>query len=568
METMQPHSGRAPKIAVLPSSPTRLAKAKPAPLRKAPAPSPAATLLDVPIRKGSMDPLSALTFTPHPSRFWALAVFALLSGLQGMVWFTFSPVVHETQRTFPNVTGDDLDLLDSWNGICYIPMSFLVIWMLTRPRGLQKVVRLGAVLMLSGTLVKCLALAAPQAGWSVYCLYAGQIFNGLLAPCVVAPPSLLSAIWFPHSESTRATAVGVLSNNLGNALAYLLGPAVVKTFGFSSWFFGQLFLAVVAMLSVMWFPVRPPTPPSAAATAITAAVDDDSIVQMACDRASSHHSKVSVTPMTEAKLDIRRLARHSSFRLLCYTYAWSSGGFVAWTSLWDLIMSQTPHTHFSDTFVGLMSFASTLSYIVGGVVAAQVVDRYMSKRQKLVLVVSCAVSLAFTALFSLSVPSVFGARPLIYFGDSYHKAWLVVVATLVGFPNGSAAPVFYEFAAQLTFPASEGSSASALSLFENIGSLVLYQGVAKFCGPLTVNLVYTLGMALCVAMLLKVKEQYRRDEMDMEIAKSESMASDAPIYSPLKLFQSDEALDFESYSYHPPQRSLLPSERTPLLSAP
>ena len=93
------------------------------------------------------------------------------------------------------------------------------------------------------------------------------------------------------------------------------------------------------------------------------------------------------------------------------------------------------------------------------------------------LLLSCIFSAIFTGLFCLSVPSIFGSGPYGVIGGG--KWWLLFVCFVLGFPNGAAAPIFYEFAAQITFPVSEGSSASALSLFENFGALFLYEGIAR-----------------------------------------------------------------------------------------
>ena len=45
----------------------------------------------------------------------------------------------------------------------------------------------------------------------------------LTEPLLMVTPSLLSITWFPVAESTRATAVALLANNVGAALAYVIG---------------------------------------------------------------------------------------------------------------------------------------------------------------------------------------------------------------------------------------------------------------------------------------------------------------------------------------------------------
>ena len=44
------------------------------------------------------------------------------------------------------------------------------------------------------------------------------ILNGVAGVVVFSAPSAVSSAWFPPAERTTATAVGILFNNLGNAL--------------------------------------------------------------------------------------------------------------------------------------------------------------------------------------------------------------------------------------------------------------------------------------------------------------------------------------------------------------
>ena len=44
------------------------------------------------------------------------------------------------------------------------------------------------------------------------------ILNGVAGVVVFSVPSAVSSAWFPPAERTTATAVGILFNNLGNAL--------------------------------------------------------------------------------------------------------------------------------------------------------------------------------------------------------------------------------------------------------------------------------------------------------------------------------------------------------------
>ena len=44
---------------------------------------------------------------------------------------------------------------------------------------------------------------------------------------VFSAPSALSSAWFPPGERTTATGIAIVFNNLGNAVSFLLAPAIV-----------------------------------------------------------------------------------------------------------------------------------------------------------------------------------------------------------------------------------------------------------------------------------------------------------------------------------------------------
>lgn len=53
------------------------------------------------------------------------------------------------------------------------------------------------------------------------------ILNGIAGIIVFSAPSALSSAWFPPHERTTATGVAIVFNNLGNAMSFFAGPAIV-----------------------------------------------------------------------------------------------------------------------------------------------------------------------------------------------------------------------------------------------------------------------------------------------------------------------------------------------------
>lgn len=101
----------------------------------------------------------------------------------------------------------------------------------------------------------------PQA---VYFLHSAQILNAAAGPMVQVTVTMLSSTWFPASERTTSTSIAIISNNLGSAIGFILGPLVVSTGNdIPTLLYIHLGIAGLALLcTLIYLPIEPPTPPS------------------------------------------------------------------------------------------------------------------------------------------------------------------------------------------------------------------------------------------------------------------------------------------------------------------
>lgn len=155
--------------------------------------------------------------------------------------------------------------LPAWGPIIYIPFVFFTSWLL-QEHGLRVAVRLGAVLIVLSTAIRCF----PSAGSSWFALvHIGQILNAAVGPIVMAAPPKLSSDWFCAEQRTTATAISTIANGLGVAIGFLVVPALVKQFdhngleGVRYMLFVEFWWTVaIAVPIFVYFPSGPPTPPS------------------------------------------------------------------------------------------------------------------------------------------------------------------------------------------------------------------------------------------------------------------------------------------------------------------
>jgi len=93
------------------------------------------------------------------------------------------------------------------------------------------------------------------------------------------------------------------------------------------------------------------------------------------------------------------------------------------------------------------------------------------------------------------------------------KLVLASLSFLGGAFNGASAPLFYELTAEVTFPfVGEAVSGNLMSMGENLGALLFFQGVAAFVADSAVNWCFVAGMAVCTVVAALVRERYARKD--------------------------------------------------------
>jgi len=453
------------------------------------------------------------------SRSWVLLLFCALSTSQGLAWLTFAPISKHVKRYYsPNIDDVALTLLDAWGPIVYLPGAFLVMWMLTRPRGLRHVVLFSSTCSVLGSGIRVLSTIDPADPWSVVFLHIGQILNAAVGPGVIGCPSLLSALWFTSRNSALATAAGVLSNNAGNALAYLIGPQLLPLLGMRWLLLGQfLFSLTIAAAAFTYFPHAPQRPQNATSVSLRCGANSWEELEERSETAN---------PVSVLLREIVAFLKVPSAALLSLVYAWSSGSFVAWTSMLSIMLTNNavnPELE-SNKFIGWMTFGSTVAYIVGGILMSWMVDNYFSRRMKTVLMVNAMLSTLSAFVFMLATPSNLIANPELSLG----RIDILIVVAFCGLFNGAAAPIYYELAAEVAFPVSEGTSGNVLSFFENIGALVQYLLMMYVFPQEAMNVVFASGMFTCCIFLAFCKESYNRKAVEVAATEAVREGSEGP----------------------------------------
>lgn len=261
-------------------------------------------------------------------RFYVLFLFALLAFNQCWIWLTFSPIARSTEQYY-HISETTIDLLLNWGPIIFIPCLPLTYFLLNRPHGLRKCVVVLAIMDFFAAFVRVIpsVVTDPSSphftSISMVFLHLGQIINAACGPLVMAPVSQLSCLWFAPNERTRATTIAIFANNFGLTMGFLINPWMVSLpEHVPRVLYLHLALAFLAcILSLLFFPSSPKSPPSAAAILL-------------------------LNPQTSTSfwIDLKQCLIKPSFLLIAGAGGLMSGAFSTWASLFDVLLKSEDYT--------------------------------------------------------------------------------------------------------------------------------------------------------------------------------------------------------------------------------
>ena len=248
-------------------------------------------------------------------RWYVLAVFCYSGIIQATIWNTWGPIAEATNVVL-NWNHSNIALLTSLSTLSNI-ITGLPVCMLMDKKGLRFYLLTCSMMFVVCTGIRCLTLESTPLLWLSY---TSSFIFGIASSVPFSGPSLVSAVWFPPHQRTTATTLASTFNYLGFALSFLFGPLIVTVphysidtndynsngtavnatdsltrgnmnathsqsgivinttvrnvnnidnlrTGIRALMFTHLGLAVsLLILTLIYFPARPPTPPSYAAS--------------------------------------------------------------------------------------------------------------------------------------------------------------------------------------------------------------------------------------------------------------------------------------------------------------
>ena len=353
----------------------------------------------------------------YPYRWVVLAVFMLVNVMVQVLWICYAPVASIAATSY-GVQRADVDLLANLFLLIYLPVAFPAAWAIDT-FGIRKAVGFGALLMAVFGLLRAVFPLSYTAA------LVGTIGISIGQPFLLTAFTKVAAEWFPQKQRATITGVIFLSLFLGIGLGESLSPSIVASYGF-----GRMQLiygiatAAASLLFLVFARAKPPTPASPPGEDVRALMFDG----------------------------LKQILKNRNVYILSLALVLGSGIVNAVFTLIDGYDKEKSLT--VDQGVLLTSLL-LLGGIIGSVVIPAVSDGI--RRRKPVLLAGLFAGVLATV--GLALGRSFVLETVVFF--------------VIGFCVTGITPVAYQYGAEITHPAPEGTSNGVFALMVQASGLLI-----------------------------------------------------------------------------------------------
>jgi MFS family permease len=430
--------------------------------------------------------------TVYARRWYILSLYSLLACLQGWQWAIPGGIGTSLEAFYGGgVTDYVLQILLAYGPIFYLPFALPSMLALNAPDGLRIVTLSGLALVVAGA--GCRLAATSSSPASLALLHLGYVLNAIAGPAAMGCVSTLAEAYFPAAQRGLATAIAAEANQLGSALAFPIGPAMVPDGSGAqnlryNILFGALALATL-LAAVAYYPSQPPRPPSRSA-------------------AAPHAGAAHELSLRGVGAALAALAANRDFMAVCLTYGFCNGMMSSWGNTFVLNLRSLS---IEQATAGYISMGAILAGNVGGLVISGIADRVRNHR--LLVLLALYVSGVMFAWFALVTQS---ALPAAAEAGGAALAQVAVAATVGGYFMSGVIPLFYELAVEATYPdVPEAYTIMAMTTVNNFGSLVLlFVPINGTTGPLFNWLLTGTVAVSAIAMSVFFRDRATRWKVD------------------------------------------------------
>lgn len=372
-----------------------------------------------------------------------------------------------------------IDWLSMIYMLCYIPLIFPATWLLDR-KGLRINVICGAFLNALGAWLKCACLSPERFPVLMF----AQTICAIAQIFILGIPARLAAVWFGPNQVSTATSMGVFGNQVGCAAGFLIPPLLVpysenldeigRDLGIM-FYIGAGVTTALFLTIIVVFKDKPPRPPSKA--------------QMLAAQGGEEQRYFN---------SLKNLFRNKNFILLTITYGINTGCYYGIGTLLNPIILYYFPGH--ELAAGQIGLTLVLAGVLGSVVAGLWLDRTKSFKPTTIGIYFLSMAGMVALTFTMDVGLI----------------WVVfLTGGALGFFMTGYLPVGFEFAAEITYPESEGTSSGLLNASAQTFGIMLTIGMRALINRVSVlsaNITVSVALLIGTVITAFIKADYRRQE--------------------------------------------------------
>lgn len=393
--------------------------------------------------------MTSTTVRSYPYRWVVLLAFMAVIFVNQILWITFASITGPA-AAFYGVSDLAIAALALSFMVVYIFVSIPASWVIDT-YGLRVGVGIGAVL------TGVFGLLRGFAGDNYTLVLIAQIGVAVGQPFLLNAITTVAARWFLIGERATASGLGTLAMYAGQVTALALTPFLVRGSSIPTMLMVYGVVAVIgALIFLVFARERPPTPASADGAAERALVFDG----------------------------MRLALRQRDFQLTLVVFFIGLGvfnGVVTWIE--DIVRPRG----FTPIEAGLVGALMVGAGILGALVLPVLSDR----RRKRVPFIVLALAASTVGLVGITFAGQYG--------------WLLVGAAVMGFFLLAAGPIGFQYGAEVTYPAPEGTTNGLLLLIGQISGILFILAMDAFKNPVTGSmtpaLLVLIGLMIVGALL-------------------------------------------------------------------
>jgi MFS family permease len=388
------------------------------------------------------------SFKVYRYRWVVLGVFMLINLATQLLWITYAPITGPAAK-FYGVSDMQIGLLAMIFMMAFLPFSIPASWLIDT-YGFRIPISIGAILM------GVFGILRGAAGSNYTLVLLATIGIAVSQPFFFNAWTKVPAQWFGLEE--RATAIGfiTLANLIGTALGMVLTPILIGKLSIPG---VQLIYGGFAAFSALLFLIlareKPATPPCPEGQEVRALMLDG----------------------------LKNALKIKDFWIYMVIYFIGVGIYTGVTTWVESIIRPRG---FTPTQAGTLGALMLIGGMLGATLIPPISDR-CHKRKIFIF-----------AGILLSIPGLVGVT----FATS---AWLLFASAFcLGFFLNSTGPIGLQYAAEITYPTSEGTSNGLIQLFGQASVVFVYamEALKTSSGAFTPALLLAVGLFLVSALLI------------------------------------------------------------------